>query len=538
MFLLAFALACQEPATPAADSGVSDRGEAPASSPAPPSLKRLTGAQYRNSMHALFGEGVLLPNSVEADERIEGLFAVGSAYTTISSYGVEKYEKAAYDIAEQVMDDDELRARWVPCTPVDVQDDDCAAESLETLGRLAWRRPLSADELEVLVLVSAEAAVVLDDFHDGLEFGFAALLMSPNFLYRVELGDGLTGGGGSYTGAYDDYEMASRLSFFLWDSIPDAELLDAAAAGELTNDAGLLAQVDRMLADDRVVDGVRNLFTEMLHLDELDDLNKDPTIFTYMSDDLAESAREETLLGIEALVFDDDASYLDLYTTQRTFLDRTLAAVYDVPAPEREGFGEVWLADDGGRRGFLGQASFLALNAHATSTSVTRRGIFIREVVLCQPIPDPPANANTAIPEVAEDAPTMRERIAVHLENPECATCHELTDPIGLGFENFDGLGRWRLAENGATIDPSGELDGGAFTDAWTLGQVVADHPQTGPCMTQTMLQYATGNVADDLDETLVDWHTDGFSANAHRILWLMRDVALSPAFREVGEIQ
>lgn len=522
MLVLLALLACD----PGPERAPVTRGEAPTVAPPAARLKRLTAVQYGNVMTDLFGDGVLLPSSLDPDQRIEGLFAVGSAYTTISSYGVEKYEGAAYDIAEQVMDDETLRATWVPCAPTALQDDACAEQALAALGRRAWRRPLAADELSALVSVSAEAAVALGDFHDGLEYGFAGILMSPNLLYRVELGDGV---------AYDDWELATRLSFFLWNTAPDEELLAAAERGELSTDEGLQAQVDRMLADPRAVEGVRNLFSEMLHLDELDDLSKDPTVYTYMSDALGASAREETLQGVQALVFDDDASYLDLYTTQRTFLDRTLAALYDVPAPEREGFGEVWLDEGQGRRGFFGQASFLALNAHAVSTSATRRGIFVREVVLCQVIPDPPADANTAIPEVSEDAATMRERIAVHLEDPFCASCHQLTDPIGLGFENFDGIGRWRTTENDATIDPSGELDGAAFQDAWTLAEAVADHPSTGPCLSRTVLQYATGAVADELDDDLEQWHAEGFGQAGHRVLWLMRNVALSPAFRGAG---
>ncbi len=511
------------------DTGATGRGAAPTPDLPAPTLKRLTETQYDHAMRDLFGDGVLLPSSLEPDQRVEGLYAVGSAYSTISSYGVEKYEAAAYDIAEQALDDPAVADRYLPCEPTAVRDDDCARLSLETLGRRAWRRPLTSEELDVLTAVVAEAATTLDDFDAGLTYGWAALLMSPDFLYRVELGDGQR---------YDDWEMASRLSFFLWDTIPDDELLEAAEAAELTTDAGLEAQVDRMLADDRIVDGVRNLFTEMLQLDLLDDLNKDPTVFTYMSDSFGSSAREETLQGIEALVLQDDGSYLDLFTTQRAFVDRTMATIYDVTAPERDGFGEVWLPDDGGRRGLLGQASFLALQAHATSSSATRRGIFVREVILCQPIPDPPANANTAIPEVSEDAPTMRDRIAVHLEDPACASCHELTDYIGLGLENFDGLGMWRDTENGATIDPSGQLDGVAFADAWQLAGVVGQHPDTGPCLVQTVLQYATADLADDIDPALLDWHAQGFADGGWSVLGLLRDVALSPGFRLAGEVR
>lgn len=537
--LFAVLLACQPDPGPGAAKQQTDTPEPRAATPpdAPatsPTLKRLTTPQYTNAMRDLFGGGLILPATLEPDQRIEGLYSVGAARTTISSYGVEKYESAAFSVARQVMADPARRERWVGCTPADTVDDACAAEVLGPLGRRAWRRPLTTTELDTIVSLADEAARELDDFDAGLEFGIAALLTSPHFLYRVEIGDGAE----APDAAYGDHEMASRLSFFLWNTIPDEELLDAAAAGELTEDAGLEAQVDRMLADDRARDGVRALFSEMLHLDELDELNKDPVVFTYMRDTLGASAREETLLGVEALVFDDDGAYMDLFTTRRTFLNRELAALYDVPAPEREGFGETWLPEDEGRQGIFGQASFLALNAHAVSTSVTLRGIFVREVVLCQTIPEPPANANTAIPEVDADARTMRERIAVHLEVEECASCHRLTDPIGLGFENFDGLARWRTTENGAEIDPSGELDGVGFADGTGLGQTVAAHPRAPTCMARTALQYATGDLAEQIDMGLLDWHTAGFSGGGHRVLWLLRDVALSPAFRQVGEVE
>jgi hypothetical protein len=537
--LFAILLACQpdpgKGGQPEQTDTPQSRSDTPPEAAAPaPTLKRLTTPQYTHAMRDLFGEGLVLPATLEPDQRIEGLYSVGAARTSISSYGVEKYESAAYSVAQQVLTDPARRDLWVGCTPADIVDDACAAEVLAPLGRRAWRRPLTTDELDTVVSLADEAAAALEDFDAGLEFGIAAILTSPHFLYRVEVGDGAD----APEGAYGDHEMASRLSFFLWNTIPDEELLDAADAGELTADAGLAAQVDRMLADDRARDGVRALYTEMLHLDELDELNKDTLVFTYMRDTLGASAREETLLGVEALAFEDDGSYLDLFTARRTFLDRELAALYDVPAPSPDGFGETWLPDDSGRQGFFGQASFLALNAHAVSTSVTLRGIFVREVLLCQEIPEPPANANTSIPEVDADSPTMRERIAVHLEVEECASCHRLTDPIGLGFENFDGLGRWRVTENGAQIDASGELDGVGFSDGVALGQTVAEHPRTPGCMTRTALQYATGELAEHIDTGLLDWHTLGFEGEGHRVLWLLRDVALSPAFRQVGEVE
>ena len=503
------------------------RGAVPDGAAPAPRLKRLTDSQYRQIMADVFGEDVQLPANLEADERVEGLYAVGAATTAISSYGVEKYEGAAYDIAEQVLDSAPLRDRWVPCAS-DAVDELCITDTLDALGLRLWRRPLSSDELAVVTELALTAGDTLGSADAGLTYGMAALLMSPHFLYRVELGDGPD----APEDGYDDWEMASRLSFFLWNTTPDGALLDDAASGRLTDPDSLAEVVDQMLADDRTRAGVSALFTEMLHLDALDSLTKDPSVFIWMSDELGPSARTETLSVIERHIFDDDASWPDIFTTRETLVDRTLAALYDVPAPTVEGFGPITLPADGARRGLLGQASFLVLQAHAASTSVTRRGMFVREVLLCTPIPEPPANANTAIPEVAEDARTMRERIAVHLEDPACAACHQITDPIGLAFENFDGIGRFREAENGAVIDPSGALDGDAFADAREAGAVVARHHQLAPCLTETLLQYATGASVEALDDRLLDWHTAGFVAADHRVLWLLRDVALSPAFR------
>lgn len=513
-----------------------DRGPAPAHEPAGPTLKRLTASQYTASIRDLLGDAVLIPDDLEPDESVNGLLTVGSSVTSISPVGVEEYEAAAFELAEQALADPATRARLVPCEPAGVRDDDCATLALAAFGRRAWRRPLAADELARHVSLAGTVAETLGGFDEGLVYGFAGLLQSPWFLYRVELGepDPETPGGRRYT----DWEMASRLAYFFWNTTPDDELLAAAEAGELTTDAGLSAQVDRLLADDRAREGARNFFTEMLHLYELDDLNKDPTVFVHMNEQVGPSAREETLLGIDHVIFEEDGDWREVLTTRRAFLDRKLASIYAVPAPAREGFAEAWLPADGGRRGLLGQVSFLALQAHPAATSVTRRGVFVREVLLCQDLPPPPADANTSIPEATEAAPTMRDRVAQHLADPTCASCHQLTDPIGLGLEHFDGLGGWRETENGHAIDASGELDGEAFADAWGLAKAVHDHPSLGPCLSRTLYQYATAQVSGDGDDALVDWHAAGFVANGHRVRFLLEDLAMSPGFRKVGEVQ
>lgn len=518
------------------DSAPAPRGAAPAVTPVAPTLKRLTATQYVNSVHDLLGADLLVPDSLEPDTEVNGLIAIGASVTSVSSRGVEQYETAAYSVAEQAMASSTDRAALVPCTPAATQDDTCASTVLAALGRRAWRRDLTADELARLVTVSGTAAAVVGDFHGGLVYGIAGLLQSPNFLYRVELGE--TDPDDPTRRRYTNEEMATRLAYFLWDTTPDDELLTAASAGELTTDAGLATQVDRMLADPRVHGGVRNFFTEAWGLYKLDDLTKDPTVYVHMSDEVGADAREETLLNLEWLVFDQDGDYRDIFTTRHTFLNRKLAAIYDVPAPARDGFGETELPADGDRRGLLGQVSFLALQAHPTTTSPTRRGLFIREQLLCDDLPPPPANVDTSIPEPSPDAVTMRDRLESHMADPYCASCHAMTDPIGLGFENYDGLGGWRTTDNGAPIDASGDLDGAAFSNASQLAERLHEHDGLGSCLTKMMFQYSQGRAATDADAAILEWHAAGLTESGYSVLALVRDLVMSSAFRQVGEVQ
>jgi hypothetical protein len=366
-----------------------------------------------------------------------------------------------------------------------------------------------------------------------MEYGIAAVLQSPHFLYRVE-----HGAGEGTARPLTDWELASRLSFLLWNSIPDETLLEAAEAGVLQDDEGLAAEATRMLEDDRAVQGIRNLFDEVFHLYELDELNKDPTVFTHAHPDMGLLAREETLRVLEDLVLEEDADFRTLLTTRETFVDRRLAALYNVPAPVTDGFGAITLPDDGSRRGLLGHASFLLAHSHPTSSSATKRGKFVRVTLLCQDIPQPPADVDTSIPEADAESPTLRERIETHLEDPTCAGCHSLTDPIGLAFENFDGMGRWRDTENGALIDPSGDLDGEGFSDSWELGAVLSEHDRYGYCMSRHLYRYAVGRLESDSEVDLLDWLAAGLEETQFSYQSLLLDVILSDGFRTVGEVQ
>jgi hypothetical protein len=509
--------------------------DAPALEAPAPVLQRLTVIQYGNAIRDLLSDDVVVPVALEPDSVAEGFLSVGAAVASVSARGVEQYEDAAYSISEQAMALTDVRDAIVPCNPVGDVDDDCAAEVVESFGLRAWRRPLSADEVNLFVDVAAEAGTVLESFDAGIEYALAGMLQSPSFLFREQLGAVDSDSG---VRRFTDYEMATRLSFALWNTIPDEELLAAAEAGELTEDEGLAAQVDRLMASPRLVDGVQNLFVELYHLYELDELSKDPTVFVHMSDEVGPSAREETLRVIEQHLLTWQLDYRDLFTTRDTFLNRKLASIYDVPAPVQEGFGAVTLSESEGRQGLLGHTSFLALHAHPVSSSATLRGKFIRETLLCQTIPPPPADVDTSIPESTADAPTLRDRVAQHATDPSCAACHLLMDPIGLGLENFDGIGRYRLRENDVVIDATGDIDGALFDDAMGMGWVLRDHPDLPLCFVESLYRYSAGRMETSEERETLAWLSETFDISTYRVPVILRSLMMSPAFRQVGEIE
>jgi len=497
--------------------------------PAFANLPRLTATQYANAIHDIFGYDVVVPSALEPDVRSEGLVAIGATETTISGRGVEQYESAAFAIAEQAFSP-ELRDDIVPCTPATTRDDTCAELFVRETGRRLWRRPLSEEEVSEVVAIAGAGADALGDFHEGLSYAAAALMTSPYFLFRVELGE--SDPDDPMRLRYADYEMASRLAFFLWNTTPDDALLDAAEAGYLTNDRRLRAQVDRMLFDDRARQGLRAFFSDLYGFDRLDDLIKDPTIFIQASPELGAYAREETLRVIEHIAFDEDADFRRLFTLDYTFANPKLAALYMVPAAERGGFARVQLPADGPRRGILGHVSILAANAHATSSSATLRGKFIRVTLLCEEIQPPPVDLNTALPEPSGTTRTLRERVVEHLTNPFCAGCHQPLDSIGLGLEQFDGIGRFRTLDNGGLIDPSGDLDGLPFSDAIELGRRLADDPRIPSCLVENMYRYGTGRGVTEGEAQNISWVEDVFSGADYRLRPLMRAIAMSPGFR------
>ncbi len=512
--LLALA-ACGDPEASSVQPPREPLPEEPTATPSPPRLRRLTEQQYLASVASLLGPDVVLTLPLEPDAPVNGLDSVGAATLVLSPLGVERYEAAAYSLADQRvalgLDG------WLPC---DTTDAACVDEQIGALGRLAYRRALTPDEHGALVALYADVAAV-DGSDQGWRDVLAALLQSPWFLYRVEVGDG---------GQLTDSEWAVRASFVLWGQPPDDALLDAVEAGRAAPSVRA-ALVDDMLADPRLAQGVRAWVTEWWHLSALDSVDKDPLVFPSAHPDLWPAAKEETLWLVATLAL-EDADWRDMLTTRRTAIDPRLAALYGVPAPSLAGLAETTLPADSPRVGVLGHASFLASHAHATRTSATGRGLFVRSAMLCQSVPEPPADVDTSIPEPDSTSPTLRDRLQVHLEDPACSTCHLLTDPIGLAFETFDGVGAYRTTERGAMIDPSGELSDVAFDDARGLAAALRDEPGLLPCWSDTWAVYAMGG---SLRSTATrEWLADRWLAQGVRVRPFLRDLVLSDAFSSV----
>ena len=503
--------------------------------PQAPTLPRLTATQYSNSIRTLFGDSIVVPPTPEPDSEVGGFVAIGAAVSTVSPRGVENFEAAAYVVSAQLMTE-ESRDQVVPCTPSGIDDQECMTALVSLQGRRIWRRPLTDDEIDRIARIGMNAATTLGDFYQGAEFALSALLQSPYFVFRREVG--LPDAESPDTSLYTSYEIAARLSFLLLDTTPDDELLNAADAGQLDTDQGLRAEAMRLLSDPRARVGVARFFTEWLHLDGLKKLNKDPQVFPAMSPELGEMARTETLLTLEDLVFERQGDFREILTQRRTFVNRKLASVYAVRAPSRDGFAAVELPEYPGRRGLLGHASVLAGNSHPTSTSATLRGIFVRERLLCAVIPAPPADVDTSIPEPTGRVQTLRDRVAEHLESPSCSGCHLLVDPIGLSLENFDGIGVWRTQDYGGEIDPSGDFDGAPFADAAELAQRLHDDPRFAACVVRQIFRYSMARSEELEDLSFIAALEARFIAGEYRFLDLLMELIVSPAFRRVSPIE
>ncbi len=503
----------------------------------PAEMRRLTAEQYRNVIHDLFGSHIVVAGRFDPLVRTEGLFAVGARNAPITPAGFEQFYAVARSVASQVVAQ-ENRQVLLPCQPADAgrADGDCAREFLAQTGRLLYRRPLTVAEVDTAVTSANRVADELADFYQGIEFSLTGMLVSPSFLFIVDSTrpDQKTDSGIALTG----YAKASRLSFLLWNTSPDPVLLAAAESGELDDPKGLARQVDRLLASPLSERGIRAFFSDFLDLEKFETMEKDTTIYPAYTITAAESAREQLLMTVVDHVMSRDAPYPDLFTTNKTFLNPSLGRIYRIPVARPDGGWQPYeFGADDNRAGILTQMGFLALYSHPGRSSATLRGKAVRELVLCHNVPDPPGDVDFSL-FTDPDSPnrTARERLTAHNEVPSCAGCHKLTDPLGLGFEQFDGIGQFRTEEKGATIDPSGDLDGMLYDDAKGLAQNIRNHPDVPTCVTNQLYAYATGRAPLRNEKEFIAYLTEEFAEDGYSITALLEDIATSDAFYRVTQ--
>jgi hypothetical protein len=534
----AVALAACSPAGGGKESAsTTTRAAMPASDAGGPAImRRLTQEQYEQIIADVFGSTITLGGRFEPDVREGGLLAVGSGQVSVTASGLEQYDVMARNIAIQVTDE-KRRATLLPCAPADAKaaDDVCARETLSKIGRLLYRRPLTDAELNGRVAKAAEGAATLKSYYAGLQASLAGMLVSPQFLFRDERVE--PDPKNASVLRLNAYAKASRLSFFLWNSAPDDELLKAAETGEIHTAKGLTKQVDRMLASPRLKEGTRAFFTDMLEFDRFGTLAKDAGIYPKFNFRAAQEAQEQTLRTIVDHVVTQNADYRDLFTTRKTFLTRLLGAIYRVPVDQPTGWVPYEFPEDSGQAGILTQVSFVALHSHPGRSSPTLRGKALREVLLCQKVPDPPGNVDFNIVQETSnpDFKTVRQRLDAHATEAMCKGCHKITDPMGLALENFDTIGGFRTTENGAPIDTSGELDGIKFTDAAGLGEAVRAHKGVSSCLVNRVYSYAVGRTATPSERAwLKDTLEKRFADSGYKVPQLFKQIVTSDTFFRV----
>jgi hypothetical protein len=510
-------LPAEAPATRAAAAG-----------PSRPVLRRLTHSQYNHTVRDLLGDESRPADQFPKEDFVHG-FTNQAEGQSVSPLLAEAYAKAAERLAHNAFRNP---SRLVNCAPSDA----CRDRFLRELGRRAFRRPLKDSEVAAYGKLFARET----DFYKGAQLAVEAMLQSPHFLFHLERGA---------------YGVASRLSYFLWDTMPDEALLAAAAKGELDTAAGIERQTRRMLADDRAKASFDEFLGQWLRFDRLRGALRDRNRFPEYSAELVGAMVEETTRLFRSLVW-DNGNFMEFYNADYSYLDGSLARLYAVTAP-REPWAKTTLPEETERGGILGQATFLTLTSKPADTSPTDRGLFVREHFLCQQVPPPPPGVNATLPVVTDEKPaTTRERLAIHLSNQVCASCHSLVDPVGFGFEKFDAIGKFRKeefvliaptadeiktkrktkpTEYRLPIDARGYLRGlqkAEFSSPRELGQVLANEPSCQRCVVKQLFRWAVGRTEQSEDQPVIDKAFQRFRDSGFRFQELIIALATSDTFK------
>ena len=500
----------------------SDPGGA-ASDPGRVTLHRLNRVEYNNTVRDLLGTDQTPADDFPNDDRGYG-FDNNADVLSLSPLHLEMYQGAAETLVAEAMAG-ASRAEIFTCSPSQATEEDCAREILGAFARRAWRRAVRDAEIARLLPLIQIAEDEGEDFEAGVGLALEAVLISPHFIFRVELDPDPSS---PVPHALSEYELASRLSYFLWSSMPDDELLDLAEAGTLSEEAELGRQVNRMLDDPKAAAFTDNFAGQWLYTRAVDDIDPDRGLYPEFDDSLADAMKRETSEFFSTFVR-DDLPLGELLTAGWTPVDDIMAGHYGLSDRPGSDVVRVTLPSETAA-GILSKASVLAGTSLPTRTSPVKRGVWVLDQLLCSELPPPPPGVE-GLEEVRMPAETVREQLEQHRADPACAGCHDHIDPIGLGLEAFDALGRYRTEDNGAPVDSSGVLPTGeAFDGPAELGRLLAGDPRFAHCTAEQLMTYALGRGPISSDSHWYEAIVERSESGGFREI--VRAVVLSRPFR------
>jgi hypothetical protein len=408
---------------------------------------------------------------------------------------------------------------------------DAASEVVRKIASRAYRRPVTEDELRRLAGLVADVVEEGDTYEAGLQTAVTAILVSPHFLFKIEDNSAKVG---QEFPLLTEFELATRLSYFLWSSTPDRELLSLAAKNQLRQPEVIRQQIQRMIRDERARDFVRNFAGQWLTLRKLDSFVPSETVFPEWNEEIRDLAKTETFL-LFLYVMRENLSILRLLDADYSFMNQKLASFYGVPGVQGDKFQKVSLKGQK-RLGLLTHASILAVTSNPTRTSPVKRGKWLLDNILGTP--PPPAPPGVPELEKGELVGTLRQQLEQHRANAACASCHKLMDPLGLALENYDAVGRWRTTDKGSPIDTSGELPNGESIKGpgdliRTLREKNAD--QFARCVTEKLLIYALGRGLEYYDRCAVDKIMAKLTKDDYRFSTLIFEIVSSDPFQRKG---
>jgi hypothetical protein len=523
-------------ATGAAGSGATATGPGPitvpATAPQNPGymvVRRLNRPEYNNTVADLLGTKLTPADTFPGDDLGAEFDTVGSALSLAPEY-VVAYESAATTLIADLFADATRQKTVVTCD-VTTGDNACAQTILTAFARRAWRRPVTADEAAALMAPVTAAETLGATPVDGLKAALTGVLISPFFLYKIEFDPNPVSGP---VRRLNPYELATRLSYSLWSTMPDATLSAAADAGLLATDDQVTAQVNRMLADPRADTLLDNFSAKWLDFVSLDSHDVDPTMFPSYSSAIEASMKAEARRYMHEFLH-NPLNVAGILNSRFTFIDANLATFYGLSRTGATNATDLVKVDTTGtqRQGLLTLGAFLTTTSYANRTSPVRRGQYVFQRLLCAEVPAPPPNV-PQLSEMAVAGQTLRQRMEAHRANPACSSCHSLMDPIGFGLENYDGIGSYRTTDSGAMVDSSGALpDGATFNGALQLGGILAKDARLPQCVTQKFMIFAIGRLLDQpSDGQWIGYLASRAQATDGSLPSIIRTVLLSDAFR------